>query len=481
MRAPSPTARDLLAIFFRQRRLVLVSFFGIFLVITLYGIFLPSYQSHMKVLVRRGRVDPSTSPMVPQAAPFDRSEISEEDLNSEVELLRDQEILRTVMDDAGLAARKSWFNFSNEASRRERGMHRLAERLEVKPVRKTSLIEISYTSANAVESAWVLRCLARAYLQRHVRVQQPSGEFDFFEQQASRAERGLEQAQTELVNFTHNEGVVSASLERDNALQRLNEAEDSSRQVEIQISETAQRFRTLQQQLLTLPERTTRQQRTADNAELLEKFKSRLLELQLKRTELLTKFEPTYRLVLEVDAQIMEAKQSLANEQQFPLRDQTTDQNPDHEWAAADLLKTRVDLSSLHSRATATRQAVANDRQVADQLGKRALQQDVLLRNLKTAEAAYLLYINKREEARIGDALDQNGILNVSLAEQPSVPALPTRSALGFGAVGLFVGGLFSTTAAFVADRLDPSFRTCDEVVAYLSTPVLASLPQRND
>ena len=25
------------------------------------------------------------------------------------------------------------------------------------------------------------------------------------------------------------------------------------------------------------------------------------------------------------------------------------------------------------------------------------------------------------------------------------------------------------------------SFRTCDEVVAYLSTPVLASLPQRND
>jgi uncharacterized protein involved in exopolysaccharide biosynthesis len=85
----------LLAVFFRQRRLVLVSFFAVFLGITINGLLFPSYQSHMKILVRRGRVDPSTTPMVPEAAPLDRGQISEEDLKSEVELLRDQEILRT--------------------------------------------------------------------------------------------------------------------------------------------------------------------------------------------------------------------------------------------------------------------------------------------------------------------------------------------------------------------------------------------------
>jgi hypothetical protein len=174
---------------------------------------------------------------------------------------------------------------------------------------------VTYSAANAAEASNVLRSLAHAYLQRHVRVHQPSGEFDFFEQQVTRAQRGLEQAQTELVNFTSAEGVVSASLERDNALQRLNEAENSSRQIEIQISETAERFRTLQSQLLTLPERMLRQQRNADNPELLEKLKARLLELQLKRTELLTKFEPTYRLVTEVDTQISVAKEAVVNEQ----------------------------------------------------------------------------------------------------------------------------------------------------------------------
>jgi hypothetical protein len=35
-----------------------------------------------------------------------------------------------------------------------------------------------------------------------------------------------------------------------------------------------------------------------------------------------------------------------------------------------------------------------------------------------------------------------------------------------------------SLTAAFACDFIDPSFRTPDEVVAYLGTPVLATLPK---
>jgi len=42
------------------------------------------------------------------------------------------------------------------------------------------------------------------------------------------------------------------------------------------------------------------------------------------------------------------------------------------------------------------------------------------------------------------------------------------------------LGGGVSTGLAFGADSLNPSFRTPDEVVAYLGAPVLASLPQKN-
>jgi len=67
LRLPSPTARDLLAVVFRQRRVLLVSFAAVFLAVVLYGIVAPSYQAEMKVIVRRGRVDPVVSATPSQA------------------------------------------------------------------------------------------------------------------------------------------------------------------------------------------------------------------------------------------------------------------------------------------------------------------------------------------------------------------------------------------------------------------------------
>src|SRR5260370_24573090 len=48
-----------------------------------------------------------------------------------------------------------------------------------------------------------------------------------------------------------------------------------------------------------------------------------------------------------------------------------------------------------------------------------------LLREIKVAEKNYLLYSKKREEARIGEALDQQKIANVAFSEPPRVPVLP--------------------------------------------------------
>ena len=56
-------------------------------------------------------------------------------------------------------------------------------------------------------------------------------------------------------------------------------------------------------------------------------------------------------------------------------------------------------------------------------------QQDLILA-AKAEEDDSLLYLHKREEARIGDALDQRRILNVAIVEPPVAPALPVHSIL---------------------------------------------------
>jgi uncharacterized protein involved in exopolysaccharide biosynthesis len=480
---PSPTPRDLLAVVFRQRRLMLISFAAIFLGALLYGVIAPSYEAQMRVLVRRSRIDPVATP-TPTTSPLIQREVTEEELNSEVELLSDQEILRTVVQTSGLARQGEFWLWrlggNSEEVRLAREVRRTARRLKVEPVRKTNLIDVKYSSSDPVQAANVLHCLAAAYLERDLRVRRPSGELNFFERQMMQSRQGLEAAELRLMEFTRDQGVVSASLERDMALQKLSDAYANDSQTRVALAETAQRVRTLESKLQALPERTTTLIRNSDNPQLLQTMKSRLLDLELKRTELLAKFDPSYRLVQELEEEITETKTSIAAENQAPLREQTTDLDVNHEWVKSETIKAQVELSTLEAHAQATGIQVAGYREITQRLGNHAIQQEELLRELKVAGEKYLLYVNKREEARIGDALDQGGILNVTIAEEAMVPALPARSEWMFGFIGVVFGGGVSTGLAFAADCLNPSFRTPDEVVAYLGAPVLASLPQNS-
>ena len=57
------TAKDLLAIAFRRRRLIMLSFAGIFQGAVLAILVIPpQYESEMKILVNSNRVDPVVSP-----------------------------------------------------------------------------------------------------------------------------------------------------------------------------------------------------------------------------------------------------------------------------------------------------------------------------------------------------------------------------------------------------------------------------------
>jgi uncharacterized protein involved in exopolysaccharide biosynthesis len=272
--------------------------------------------------------------------------------------------------------------------------------------------------------------------------------------------------------------VVAAARQRDLALEKLSEIDSSYRQTKVELAETQQRVRELQTQLVTLPERTTTQVRTADNADLLRTLKASLLDLQLKRTQLLTKFEPNHRFVQEVDQQIAQAQTAIVAESLAPVRDETTDKNANYEWAKSELQRAQVQLKALEAREAATGAQETAYRAMARQLGEDAITQDDLLSTEKASEENHLLYVKKQEEARMADALDERGIVNVAVVQQPVAPALPVWSPLMVLVIGLVAAGAAGTGAAFTADYVDPAFRTPDDVVAYLDAPVLASLPK---
>jgi uncharacterized protein involved in exopolysaccharide biosynthesis len=477
----SPTMRELAMVLFRQRKLFLGISGLVFVLAVVYALAGLSYRSQLRVLVRRGRSDPPVAAQENAPPDFSRVEVTEEELNSEVELLKDDDVLRRVAEANNLAAH-DWLRWlrphEEQAARVERAAKRLGNRLKVESIKKTNLIAVSYDAADPQLAAQVMRSLASVYLEKHTQVHRPAGQLHFFDQQTGESRQQLEEAKQQLVAFTNDHSVVMAAQQRDLALQRLDAEEAIYKQTQVQISETAKRLQELNVQLAKLPPRTTTQVRTADNPELLRALKASLLDLELRKTQLLTKFEPTHRLVQEADQQIAQAKSAIAAEDVTPVRDETTDKDADYEWARAELQKAQVEMKGLEARAATTSAHLTEYRTQARQLGDDAITQDDLASREKAAEDNYLLYVKKREEARMGDALDEGGIVNVAIAEQPVVPALPVWPPGLIVLVG-FVAALTSGTgAAFAADYVDPALRTPEEVLTCLEIPVLASIPE---
>jgi uncharacterized protein involved in exopolysaccharide biosynthesis len=131
------------------------------------------------------------------------------------------------------------------------------------------------------------------------------------------------------------------------------------------------------------------------------------------------------------------------------------------------------------ARAAAASQQIEESREKARRLDQVQRVQENLVRDAKLAEQNYLIYSHKQEEARISNALDVKRIVNVAIAEAVTVPFLPAGpSKKVIFLVALVLASVGSVVLAFVVDYFDSSFRTPEEVQAFLGVPVLAALPR---
>ncbi len=362
----SVTLREIVAVFFRHKRIMALCFLGIFIGALMSALVLPpSFRVETKILVKKERVDPVVSPE--QSAPMMlKDSVSEEELNSEVELMSSEDVLRKVVLECGLDQRKSLLSRigaaiglpQSQETRTAKAVRKLKSDLAVEVVKKSNLISVSYESQNPKLAAKVLDTLNAAYFQKHLEVHHPSGQVAFFEQETERYRKALEDTETALKSFDTEQGGVAPAASRDLALQKLSDFNRDLHSTQAQIKETETRIANLEGQEGSTDARLTTQMKKGDDPQVLQQLKGTLVTLELKRTELLTKFQPTYPLVVEIDKEIADTKTTLAKEEATPLHEETTDQNPTYGWINAELAKAKADLSGLQAREVATQSIV---------------------------------------------------------------------------------------------------------------------------
>lgn len=480
-----PAVYDFLGMLSRQRLVAIAAFVLVCGGMVLFGlIYTDHYEARMEILVEQAqlrRADPVMTSQANAQPIVNPQSTRDETINSEIAILTSQDVLRQVVETCGLDAKgSSWNHFFHRPTQEEKtakAINRLASKLRVEVLKMSDVIAVSYRSDDPQLASKVLKMVGDVYLYEHALAHHPPGEFEFFEKETDKARARLDQAEANLVEFTRGGGVASGEIQLGGALRRLDDAQALQGEIRTEIASASRRIAALEEELKWIPSRQTTQLKSLDNGALLQQLKSSLLSLRLKRTELLTKYQPTFPLVVEVEQQIKQTEDALADAERSQVQEKTTDRDPNYELVRQDLTRSRSELVGLQARSAALGSLVAMYQDKARWLQQQGLRQADLNRNAKAAEDDYLLLLHKQEEARISDELDKRRIFNVSIVQTPFVPAVPVHSAGSYLVYSALLGLLCAFLAAGAADRLDPSVRTPDEAELIMGAPILVALP----
>ena len=477
--------RDGATAIFRRRALVLFIFLAVVMGTILVTLLLPNrYDSRMKILVKNQRVDVAiTAEATSGLAPSVDNEVSENQINSEIELLTSKDLLTQVVNETGLAKNETdlFGRSAVEAVRVERAVNRLAKDLSITPVRKANIITVSYSSNSAQLSAAVLQKLGDLYLEKHLKLNHPAGASDFFKDKADEYEAQLKQSEQQLTDFQQSNNLVVLSQQKELTLQKTAEAKAKMLEADAALSEATKRIDRVEQQLGAIPKRVVTQSRQLPNQYSAERLNTMMVELQNRRTQLLTKYRPDDRLVREVDEQIRTTRDALSHAEQKTSVEEATDLNPLRQTLETELSRARLDQAGAKAR----RDTLAGQLQESDaslkKLESDTAKHDDLQREKKEAADNYQLYAKKREEARIADELDRQKITNVSIAEAATVAQIPSSPNRALNLIlGIVLAAFLSLGSVFSAEMLSDAVHTPRQLEALTGAMVLATVPENS-
>lgn len=482
--------RDVAGVLFRHKALIVTTFLTVAIGTGVLTFLLPNeYESRMKILVKNTRSDVPITPerTTGTAGTYFDNEVSENQINSEIELLTSDDLIKQVVTESGLYRPHTSIlamlglkqPVSTEAAQIEEASQRLSKDLVITPVKKANIIEVKYTSTSPEMAAAVLQKLQSLYLEKHVKLHRPPGTYEFFKNQATQAEDQLRDAQKELSTFQQSMNVVSLTQQKEQTVQKLTDAKSRLLETKATLNELNERIAKLDQQLQTVHPRIVTQSRALPNQYSAEHLNTMIVELENKRTQLLTKFRPDDRLVREVEQQIKTTRAALDKATTETATEQSTDLNPLRQTLETEQARARVDQAGAQGRLAMLESQVAQYEGQLSRLEGITGDYEELNRKVKQADDNYQLYQKKEEEARVTDELDQNKITNVSVAEAPNLPSLPVRPNRVMNLMlGLFLGAFLSLTSVMVVEFMRDTVLTPHELEVLTGHAVLAAIPR---
>jgi len=194
---------------------------------------------------------------------------------------------------------------------------------------------------------------------------------------------------------------------------------------------------------------------------------------------LLTNFKSSDRFVAELDQQIATTKAALNDATASTSRAKSTDVDPAWQQLHTGYVQTEINRHQTAVHRTNVASELAALRQDLGNLQELTVQFNNLDAQANQAKQNYELYAQKRDEAQIEDAMDEQKLINVAVAQQPTfsyfaVSPRPVSNAMLGAVTSLF----FALCAVYLAESGRSTVATPRELDGASRYPVLATIPR---
>jgi len=330
-------------------------------------------------------------------------------------------------------------------------IERYLKLIEVRPIRRTSLVEIGATAESANLAAAIANRHVSSYIDwvRNARVEQQARGLAFLKSQSEELREKVADLEREMADYAEANSIVAVNQDENITAQKMSQLN------RLLTDATARRIEA--ENIYREAERSLSEAAAGYDDSSTQSMRGDLARLQAEYGQLAAKFTSSYPKVQQLQAQIANLKRSIEDQ--------------------------RKQISSgLKAKFLASQQEEKNLQEELEQqksrtfeLSKRQVQFNVLNRELTSSRDLLQSVLKQMKETSL--AVESNAS-NISIVDQAVVPSNASypRKKLWVLA-GLFAGLGLGTILAFLLNYMDDTIRTPEESVRLLQIPNLGVVP----
>jgi len=393
----------------------------------------PTYQAIASVKISRSS---SMAGLLLQAITWSEGD----NLATQAKLIQSQPILIKVAQRLGLIDRNLSSSEVVKNNRNLETINNLRSRIQAEPAENTSIIEVKATARTEEGAIRLANAIVDVFCEENTyeKNRQAIEAREFIEGQLKRYQEALYRSEGRLRRF------------QEENLGQINSDPSQIITLQDELKKVRGRKEALEKQLIQLKERRKSKLRgpidwlfLEETDPAIQKFNDRLLDLQMKKEEMLLYYQEKAPQVVNVEKEIQVLIDSLVRE------------------------CTGI-IEGLSSRQDELEKSLSKFPEKGIELAQ-------LEREVRVNEETYALLKARYQEALIQEA---GKIKEVEVVEYATDTNRVARSSRGSRLLlGLVIGGLLGVVLAFVVETMDTSIGTIEDVERFINIPVLGVIP----